>query len=65
MKQWTLHYCPFSGGKLAAHQLKHVLYCLFQSDSCPSARGKKGPSHTPKQHKDRGIDFYFSKSKNL
>uniref|UniRef100_A0A8C5F713 Cryptochrome DASH n=1 Tax=Gadus morhua TaxID=8049 RepID=A0A8C5F713_GADMO len=34
-------------------------------DSCPSARGKKGPSHTPKQHKDRGIDFYFSKSKNL
>ncbi|CAB1341255.1 unnamed protein product [Coregonus sp. 'balchen'] len=31
----------------------------------PSARGKKGPSHTPKQHKDRGIDFYFSKSKNF
>ncbi|KAF3836577.1 hypothetical protein F7725_029135, partial [Dissostichus mawsoni] len=26
-----------------------------------SARGKKGPSHTPKQHRDRGIDFYFSK----
>ncbi|KAM9552366.1 cryptochrome DASH [Salvelinus alpinus] len=31
----------------------------------PSARGKTGPSHTPKQHKDRGIDFYFSKSKNF
>uniref|UniRef100_A0A3Q1B5B7 Cryptochrome DASH n=1 Tax=Amphiprion ocellaris TaxID=80972 RepID=A0A3Q1B5B7_AMPOC len=31
----------------------------------PSPRGKKGPSHTPKQHRDRGIDFYFSKSKNL
>uniref|UniRef100_A0A3P8RFZ4 Cryptochrome DASH n=1 Tax=Astatotilapia calliptera TaxID=8154 RepID=A0A3P8RFZ4_ASTCA len=26
---------------------------------------KKGPSHTPKQHRDRGIDFYFSRSKNL
>lgn len=31
----------------------------------PSPRGKKGPSHTPKQHRDRGIDFYFSRSKNL
>lgn len=31
----------------------------------PSTRGKTGPSHTPKQHKDRGIDFYFSKSKNF
>ncbi|KAL1006251.1 hypothetical protein UPYG_G00069760 [Umbra pygmaea] len=31
----------------------------------PSARGKKGPSHTLKQHKDRGIDFYYSRSKNL
>uniref|UniRef100_A0AAR2K3F7 Cryptochrome DASH n=1 Tax=Pygocentrus nattereri TaxID=42514 RepID=A0AAR2K3F7_PYGNA len=30
-----------------------------------SSRGKKGPSHTPRQHRDRGIDFYFSKSKNL
>lgn len=35
------------------------------SGAGPSARGKKGPSHTPKQHRDRGIDFYFSKSKNL
>uniref|UniRef100_A0A3Q3WT40 Cryptochrome DASH n=1 Tax=Mola mola TaxID=94237 RepID=A0A3Q3WT40_MOLML len=31
----------------------------------PSPRGKKGPSHTPKQHQDRGTDFYFSRSKNL
>ncbi|XP_056155795.1 cryptochrome DASH [Lampris incognitus] len=31
----------------------------------PSARGKKGPSRTPRQHRDRGIDFYFSKSKNF
>ncbi|KAM8881871.1 cryptochrome DASH [Synchiropus picturatus] len=31
----------------------------------PAGRGKKGPSHTPKQHRDRGIDFYFSRSKNL
>uniref|UniRef100_A0A3B3ZN71 Cryptochrome DASH n=2 Tax=Periophthalmus magnuspinnatus TaxID=409849 RepID=A0A3B3ZN71_9GOBI len=30
-----------------------------------SQRGKKGPSHTPKQHKDRGIDFYFSKGKGF
>ncbi|XP_063062289.1 cryptochrome DASH [Engraulis encrasicolus] len=33
--------------------------------SGPSARGRKGPSHTPRQHKDRGIDFYFSKSRNM
>uniref|UniRef100_A0A665UNE0 Cryptochrome DASH n=1 Tax=Echeneis naucrates TaxID=173247 RepID=A0A665UNE0_ECHNA len=31
----------------------------------PSPKGKKGPSHTPRQHRDRGIDFYFSRSKNL
>ncbi|XP_072306991.1 cryptochrome DASH [Eucyclogobius newberryi] len=30
-----------------------------------SHRGKKGPSHTPKQHRDRGIDFYFSKGKGF
>ncbi|GLD54707.1 cryptochrome DASH-like protein [Lates japonicus] len=35
------------------------------SGTGPSPRGKKGPSHTPKQHRDRGIDFYFSRSKNL
>uniref|UniRef100_A0A1A8F894 Cryptochrome DASH n=1 Tax=Nothobranchius korthausae TaxID=1143690 RepID=A0A1A8F894_9TELE len=35
------------------------------SNSGPSPRGKRGPSHTPKQHRDRGIDFYFSRSKNL
>ncbi|XP_073533861.1 cryptochrome DASH isoform X1 [Phyllobates terribilis] len=29
-----------------------------------STRGK-GPSHTPKQHKNRGIDFYFSRNKNV
>ncbi|KAG5268568.1 hypothetical protein AALO_G00214000 [Alosa alosa] len=33
--------------------------------SGPAARGRKGLSHTPKQHKDRGIDFYFSKSRGL
>ncbi|TMS16084.1 Cryptochrome DASH [Larimichthys crocea] len=35
------------------------------SGTGPSPRGKKGPPHTPKQHRDRGIDFYFSRSKNL
>ncbi|KAG7259523.1 hypothetical protein CRUP_014149 [Coryphaenoides rupestris] len=35
------------------------------SDSGSSTRGRKGPSHTPKRHGDRGVDFYFSKSKNL
>ncbi|XP_054893666.1 cryptochrome DASH [Poeciliopsis prolifica] len=35
------------------------------SGAGPSPRGKKGPSHTPKQHRDKGIDFYFSRSKNL
>ncbi|MFT7800082.1 cryptochrome DASH-like [Arapaima gigas] len=33
--------------------------------SGPSLRGKRGPSHTPKQYGDRGIDFYFSRNKNL
>ncbi|XP_006634324.2 cryptochrome DASH [Lepisosteus oculatus] len=27
-----------------------------------SQKGKRGPSHTPKQHRDRGIDFYFSRN---
>uniref|UniRef100_A0A3Q3KQD9 Cryptochrome DASH n=1 Tax=Mastacembelus armatus TaxID=205130 RepID=A0A3Q3KQD9_9TELE len=35
------------------------------SGTGPSPKGKKGPCHTPKQHRDRGIDFYFSRSKNL
>uniref|UniRef100_A0A8D0FYP9 Cryptochrome DASH n=1 Tax=Sphenodon punctatus TaxID=8508 RepID=A0A8D0FYP9_SPHPU len=26
---------------------------------------KKGPSHTPKQHKNRGVDFYFSRNKEM
>ncbi|KAK9527706.1 hypothetical protein VZT92_014245 [Zoarces viviparus] len=26
---------------------------------------RRAPSHTSKQHQDRGIDFYFSRSKNL
>lgn len=38
---------------------------FLQSGTGPSPRGKRGPSHTPKQHRDRGIDFYFSRSKNL
>ncbi|XP_077410083.1 cryptochrome DASH isoform X1 [Vanacampus margaritifer] len=36
-----------------------------QNGSGPYQRGRKGPSHTPKQHGDRGVDFYFSRSKNL
>ncbi|KAM8967610.1 cryptochrome DASH-like [Pelodytes ibericus] len=31
----------------------------------PPARRGKGPSHTPKQHRNRGIDFYFSRNKDL
>ncbi|XP_044281217.1 cryptochrome DASH-like [Varanus komodoensis] len=31
----------------------------------PAARGRKGPSYTPKQHKERGVDFYFSRKKGL
>lgn len=38
---------------------------VLQGGAGPSPRGKKGPSHTPKQHRDKGIDFYFSRSKNL
>ncbi|XP_036377802.1 cryptochrome DASH [Megalops cyprinoides] len=35
------------------------------SGAAPSQGRKRGPSHTPKQHRDKGIDFYFSRSKNL
>ncbi|XP_068790260.1 cryptochrome DASH-like isoform X2 [Struthio camelus] len=28
-------------------------------------KGRKGPAHTPTQHKDRGIDFYFSRKKDI
>lgn len=30
-----------------------------------SSRRGKGPSHMPKQHKNRGIDFYFSRNKDV
>ncbi|KAM9307579.1 cryptochrome DASH [Gastrophryne carolinensis] len=30
-----------------------------------SAKRGKGPSHTPRQHKNRGVDFYFSRNKNV
>ncbi|XP_063777881.1 cryptochrome DASH [Pseudophryne corroboree] len=30
-----------------------------------SVRRGKGPSNTPKQHTNRGIDFYFSRNKNV
>ncbi|XP_040449773.1 cryptochrome DASH-like isoform X2 [Falco naumanni] len=30
----------------------------------PHPRGRRGPAHTPRQHKDRGIDFYFSRKKD-
>uniref|UniRef100_A0ABM5GMQ2 Cryptochrome DASH n=1 Tax=Pogona vitticeps TaxID=103695 RepID=A0ABM5GMQ2_9SAUR len=30
-----------------------------------AARRGKGPSYTPKQHKNRGVDFYFSHKKDL
>uniref|UniRef100_A0A8C4KXE0 Cryptochrome DASH n=1 Tax=Dromaius novaehollandiae TaxID=8790 RepID=A0A8C4KXE0_DRONO len=31
----------------------------------PHPKGRKGPAQTPMQHKDRGIDFYFSRKKDL
>uniref|UniRef100_A0A3P8ZFV4 Cryptochrome DASH n=1 Tax=Esox lucius TaxID=8010 RepID=A0A3P8ZFV4_ESOLU len=50
---------------MAPEWSRHVNRKLVGSGAGASARGRKGPSHTPKQHKDRGIDFYFSKSKNF
>nr|XP_060638616.1 cryptochrome DASH-like [Anolis sagrei ordinatus] len=35
------------------------------SNQGPGPKGRKGPSHTPKQHKNRGVDFYFSRKKDL
>ncbi|XP_040208720.1 cryptochrome DASH [Rana temporaria] len=34
------------------------------SGTAPAKRGK-GPSYTPKQHKNRGVDFYFSRNKDV
>uniref|UniRef100_A0A8C5QHK3 Cryptochrome DASH n=1 Tax=Leptobrachium leishanense TaxID=445787 RepID=A0A8C5QHK3_9ANUR len=34
------------------------------SGGTPPRRGR-GPSHTPKQHRNRGIDFYFSRNKDV
>ncbi|NXP79048.1 CRYD protein, partial [Ramphastos sulfuratus] len=31
----------------------------------PHPRGRRGPTHTSVQHKDRGIDFYFSGKKDV
>ncbi|NXF51252.1 CRYD protein, partial [Oceanites oceanicus] len=31
----------------------------------PHPRGRRGPARTPMQHKDRGIDFYFSRKKDV
>uniref|UniRef100_A0A8C9RML5 Cryptochrome DASH n=1 Tax=Scleropages formosus TaxID=113540 RepID=A0A8C9RML5_SCLFO len=33
--------------------------------SGPGPRGRRGLSHTPKHYGNRGIDFYFSRNKNL
>ncbi|XP_073486127.1 cryptochrome DASH isoform X1 [Aquarana catesbeiana] len=34
------------------------------SGAAPAKRGK-GPSYTPKQHRNRGVDFYFSRNKDV
>ncbi|NXX19603.1 CRYD protein, partial [Podargus strigoides] len=31
----------------------------------PHPRGRRGPAHTPVQHKGRGIDFYFSRKTDI
>ncbi|NXW57752.1 CRYD protein, partial [Eurystomus gularis] len=31
----------------------------------PHPRGRRGPARTPAQHKDRGIEFYFSRKKDV
>ncbi|XP_009274245.1 PREDICTED: cryptochrome DASH-like [Aptenodytes forsteri] len=31
----------------------------------PHPRGRRGPAHPPMQHKDRGMDFYFSREKDV
>ncbi|XP_062335023.1 cryptochrome DASH isoform X1 [Osmerus eperlanus] len=35
------------------------------TEAGPSSRGKRGPSQAPKQHRNRGMDFYFPKNKPL
>lgn len=36
-----------------------------KSSGSSSSKGRKGSSYTARQHKDRGIDFYFSKNKHF
>uniref|UniRef100_A0A671L8Z5 Cryptochrome DASH-like n=1 Tax=Sinocyclocheilus anshuiensis TaxID=1608454 RepID=A0A671L8Z5_9TELE len=38
---------------------------INNKSSGPPAKGRKGSSYTPRQHKDRGTDFYFSKNKSF
>ncbi|RXN09902.1 cryptochrome DASH-like protein [Labeo rohita] len=38
---------------------------INNKSSGPPGKGRKGSSYTPRQHKDRGIDFYFSKNKGF
>lgn len=38
---------------------------INNKSSGPPAKGRKGSSYTPRQHKDRGIDFYFSNKKSF
>uniref|UniRef100_A0A673MAT7 Cryptochrome DASH n=1 Tax=Sinocyclocheilus rhinocerous TaxID=307959 RepID=A0A673MAT7_9TELE len=38
---------------------------INNKSSGPPAKGRKGSSYAPRQHKDRGIDFYFSKNKSF
>uniref|UniRef100_K7FMD1 Cryptochrome DASH n=2 Tax=Pelodiscus sinensis TaxID=13735 RepID=K7FMD1_PELSI len=48
---------------LAREWSRHINQKPNKRDHPP--RGKKDPSHTPKQHKDRGVDFYFSRNKDV
>ncbi|XP_025907701.1 cryptochrome DASH-like [Nothoprocta perdicaria] len=41
---------------------RHISHRPHGRDAHP--KGKKGPAHPPMQHKDRGLDFYFSHKKH-
>ncbi|XP_038246376.1 cryptochrome DASH-like isoform X2 [Dermochelys coriacea] len=48
---------------LAQEWSRHIKQKPNKRDHPP--RGRKDPSDTPRQHKDRGVDFYFSRNKDL
>ncbi|NXF00605.1 CRYD protein, partial [Smithornis capensis] len=47
------------------HINQRPFLCHLLQGGSPHPKGRRGPARTPAQHKDRGIDFYFSRKKDI